>query len=926
MTLRLSDLASVAREYANGAEEIAVIVVSRLGEHRRAARAVTEHGGTVIRSFERFDYLRAQLPLDTLDRLRAAAGVEEAVIDGRMGFEEDLGWPLPVWPPIQGAPVAPPTPPPAPTGAPKPQVTPDLLPADNPFTPSRDVGSPQFIAAHPSCDGRGSVIAIIEFLPDPRHELFRGPACDLDGTPCPKLLRFVSAFDPGAGDFDPRCCARMDLVAEVRGEEFEHGGLRYRVPGSGRYRFGTYHPVASVGPGPRFVETTVEVPVLWEERSGRVWLDVDGDRDFAAHRPVRDVNTAWEVFQFPPELVPNPLGLTQAVRIHASQRVITFHPAVLAHTAAVAAVAAGSRLMGGDAHGVAPGAQLVIVQRAGWILDRRDHHEIEAFCVAASQPDVSVICTQQSPHIGYPQDGGSLVARMLDRIAARSGKLVVAACGNLGPASSTLGAELGYGRATLAVGAYAHRDTLNELDYPARLTDPDWVPDFSSRGPAADGAMKPDLLAPGLWLAPEEELPPGAAGLRSYSTPAGYRMVRGTSNAAPALAGVAALVASAAHQSGLPVDGTRLRRALLAGARHIEGFGAHEQGAGLADVAAAWDAYRSLPETVPELEVRAPVAHVGADQLREPRRGRGLFEREDWRPGDHGRRVLQVARLDTGTESLTLRVELRGAVDAFSVPADITIPPSRELVDLAVDVHPPAPGIHSAELRLVDTASGLPVHQTLLTVVAAHDLGAGTLTERRMTGFKGAAWFVRVPADARSLRCAVHPLGGEVSVRLVDPSMHGQLRLGRAGEEGPLSTTIDTPPAGVWEIRVYRDQPSSSDVELQAAAEMSEPEPSRPATEPARLGQAPATRFRPAVIDLDLPEHAHTVTVAARAPDGVELALFVYRWDGERATPVGRARGRTPHVRLDRPPAGSHRILVFAATDLPLEVDVRAGA
>jgi hypothetical protein len=148
----------------------------------------------------------------------------------------------------------------------------------------------------------------------------------------------------------------------------------------------------------------------------------------------------------------------------------------------------------------------------------------------------------------------------------------------------------------------------------------------------------------------------------------------------------------------------------------------------------------------------------------------------------------------------------------------------------------------------------------------------------------------------------VHPSGGEASVRLVDPSMHGQRQIGRGGEDGSLSATIETPPAGVWEVRVFRDRPPSSEVEFEATVEMSVPAPSGPETEPARFLQAPATRFRPALIDLDLAEHAHTVGVAAWAPDGVELALFVYRWDGEGATPVGRAHGRTPHVRLDRPP------------------------
>jgi subtilisin family serine protease len=75
-----------------------------------------------------------------------------------------------------------------------------------------------------------------------------------------------------------------------------------------------------------------------------------------------------------------------------------------------------------------------------------------------------------------------------------------------------------------------------------RMADnPGGIAAFSSRGPAADGRIKPDLVAPGTWIAAARSHAPGAGTLWG---PLGtdYALSGGTSMATPLAAGAAALV------------------------------------------------------------------------------------------------------------------------------------------------------------------------------------------------------------------------------------------------------------------------------------------------------------------------------------------------------------------------------------------------
>ena len=99
---------------------------------------------------------------------------------------------------------------------------------------------------------------------------------------------------------------------------------------------------------------------------------------------------------------------------------------------------------------------------------------------------------------------------------------------------------------------------------------------FSSSGLAFDGRVKPDLVAPGVGIA-TSDVGSGQNGSEAFGT------VNGTSAAAAAVAGAAAVLA----QARPALDARSLRSLLVGSANPIAGDGVTAQGAGLLDVASA---------------------------------------------------------------------------------------------------------------------------------------------------------------------------------------------------------------------------------------------------------------------------------------------------------------------------------------------------
>ncbi|MCX5402465.1 S8 family serine peptidase [Streptomyces sp. NBC_00335] len=319
------------------------------------------------------------------------------------------------------------------------------------------------------------------------------------------------------------------------------------------------------------------------------------------------------------------------------------------HGTHVASIAAGTgAASGGALKGVAPGAKVI----SGKVLDDRGYGSDSAV-IAGMEWAVAEGASVVNLSLGsrdFP--GVDPVEATVDRLSAEKGVLFAIAAGNDGAGESTVGSP-GSADAALTVGAVDDKDVLAE---------------FSSRGPrVGDGAVKPDLTAPGVGItaaaAPGSKLDtdPGA----QHPVP-GYLQLNGTSMATPHVAGAAALL----KQKNPGWTGTELKGALTASTKD-GAVGVQQQGTGRVQVD------KALSQTV---ITEQPSVSLGTAQ---------------WPHADDVPLTKKVAYRNLGTTDITLDLAVTGT-DArgkaapagfFSLGADkVTVPAGgRAEVDLSAD-------------------------------------------------------------------------------------------------------------------------------------------------------------------------------------------------------------------------------------------------
>ncbi|MFF4173804.1 S8 family serine peptidase [Streptomyces sp. NPDC001744] len=196
------------------------------------------------------------------------------------------------------------------------------------------------------------------------------------------------------------------------------------------------------------------------------------------------------------------------------------------HGTHVASIAVGTGAKSGGLYkGVAPGARVI----SGKVLDDEgfgDDSSVIAGMEWAAAEGADVI----NLSLGSPDSPGvDPLEATVDRLSAEKGILFTVAAGNDGKyGASTVGSP-GSADAALTVGAVDKDDRLAP---------------FSSTGPrAGDGAVKPDLTAPGVAITAAAA--PGSAIDTNPGTPhpaPGYLQIDGTSMATPHVAGAAAIL------------------------------------------------------------------------------------------------------------------------------------------------------------------------------------------------------------------------------------------------------------------------------------------------------------------------------------------------------------------------------------------------
>ena len=140
--LGMNDEKLLAEAIASDQSSVTVLIAAKGGAARQAAQAVSATGGTVQYRDDALGYLRALVPTVSVRQLAANASVQAIDLDETFDVPD-----------------------PRPDGALAviPQPAPDEdTPRDNPYMPTGDIGSAQFLEAHPEWDGRGVTIGIVD--------------------------------------------------------------------------------------------------------------------------------------------------------------------------------------------------------------------------------------------------------------------------------------------------------------------------------------------------------------------------------------------------------------------------------------------------------------------------------------------------------------------------------------------------------------------------------------------------------------------------------------------------------------------------------------------------------------------------------------------------------------------------------------------
>ncbi|MER5177190.1 S8 family serine peptidase [Streptomyces sp. NPDC002896] len=837
-----ADAELLAEAKADGDKNVTFMVATTPGKTEQVAEQLDAvDGGLVGKTIDKLGYVRATVPTAKADKAIAAAQKLSSVQAIDLKQEIPLDDPTPAADTAKGAG----------TAAEGTYAAPGKnTPAKNPYNPSFETGSVDFVKDHPTYDGRGITIGILDSGVDLGH-----PALQKTTTGERKIVDWVTATDPVSdGDGTWR-----RMTTSVSGPAFtittaSQGTEKFTAP-AGSYKFNYFAEAATTGGDMagdlnRDGDTTDVWGVLYDPAAGTMTVDLDDDLDFTDETPMKPYKDGFQIGYFgkddPSTEVAERIPFVAEIRKDvvynaAGDKADYVNIGVIEgeHGTHVAGITAANSLFGGKMNGQAPGAKLVSSRACTWSGGCTNIALTEGMADLVINRGVDIVNMSIG---GLPalNDGNNARARLYTRLIDDYGVQLVISAGNSGPGANTIG-DPALADKVISVGAAVSKETW-AANYGSAVEKKYAMFPFSSRGPREDGGFTPTISAPGAAINTIQTWLPGAPVAEAgYSLPAGYGMLQGTSMASPQAAGASALLLSAAKAKGIDLTPAKLRTALTSTAHHITAVQAYEEGAGLVDVPDAWEAVKD-GATANEYTVKAPV-DTNIDQfLAEPGVGTGVYDRESGLKLGQ-KKVYEVTVTRTSGPDRVVRHELslaNNSGDTFSIvgPDEISLGLNKP-VTVKIAAKPRYSGVRSAILEVDDPSTEGVDKQILNTVVVSNDLTSGSYTfassgsvQRNSTK----SYFVTVPEGAKTLEVAIGGLKGASQTRFIAIHPYGvpvdntstpycyNNYLDGNGCRPDVRSYAD-PQAGVWEIEVESrrtspllDNPYKVDVTVLGAA------------------------------------------------------------------------------------------------------------
>lgn len=889
-TLGAHDLDLLAEAKAKHQRTVTLIVATDKGEAGDVAKALEALGGDIATRHDKVGYVRAQVPTDAVLRAAKVPGI--AAID----LNEVVTMPKPD--PSNAAAAAA-----AAVGAPGAST-----PADNPYMPTGETGAVAFKEAHPTWDGRGVTVGIMDSGVD-----LDNPALQTTSTGERKIVDWFTATDPL---FDGDATWRAMLTEVAAAPTFTYAGLSWTAPANGTYRINRFNEAITAASSPggdvnRDGDTTDLFGVLYDPATNNIWVDVNQDRDFSNDGGVmRPYNEQFQVGHFGTD---NPATAVrdQMPFVVEFREDVDVTPAGLPgvadfvnigiiedeHGSHVAGITAANDMFGNpNLDGAAPGAKIVSARACNW----------GGGCTAAALTDGMVeLVTNRGVDVvnmsigGLPalNDGNNARVVLYNRLIDDYGVQIVLSAGNNGPGLNTIGDPAVTDNAISAAASISKETYLANYGSVTRV--PYQLMNFSSRGPAEDGGAKPTVAAPGsaisttpLW---QPGIPVAEAG---YDLPPGYQMINGTSMASPQTAGGVALLLSAGFANDKGLTPAAIRRAIVSSANWIPGATAAGQGSGLLDIPGAWNLLKGKALETRGYTVDAPVCTPISDFLATPDRGIGIYNRCAVGEGglrDGQTRTYAVRITRTSGPAGTVRHNLKwvGNDGTYSSAGRVDLPLNRAVrVDVTVEA---STGAHSALLRVDDPKTPAVDHEILNTIIVSNaprrpNFSYSTSGSVDRNNYK--SFFVTVPEGAAALQVNLSGIATGSQTRFIAFNPWGvavdntsspfcYTNYSDPATCKPQERSYENPLPGVWEIEVESRRTS--------------PVLNNPFTLTARIQ---GVTVDPAVVEL--------ASVEAGVPTPVEWTVT----NNYGPVTVHGEGGPLGSARVDRPTIANHATLV----------------
>jgi len=892
------DRGDVATAHARGDTAVTVIIAAMPGGTGQLAQTIQRMGGTIRFRDDQVDYIRARVPVDSVERLAHDPSVHSLGItmkgadrgfgaSGTESFAPADALPLGATPD---------------TGAAWPPKQSDY-PLTHRYDPLRDMNGVAFRKQHPTWDGRGVTLALIDMNPDPLEPELQ-QARTLDGRVVKKIFTYETAIDPD--DEDEGRWLKMTDPVTASGGTFTYSSKSYKAPHDGTFRIAMLDEAKFDSLSNSGLEKDLNrdgnpagssrlFAVIWDEQTNDVWVDTNQNLSFKDEKALTDYSVRPEFAVFgtdnPKTAVRESVGF--GVQIDKARRMVAINAGVPFHASLIVGSALGSRGTRGRFNGVAPGARLAREAEGGMA-----YGQTEAVIRALENPEVDAAWLEQCNNITKPyllRDGRLVPTVIYSRLIEKFKKPIMIPTHNY----PVLGGSDDFVLADCGIGVGGHESQGSFLaNYGVRTRYVDNLLITGGYAPMGNGAFGPTIVSPSNIISGYRGWEDAASGYMAsvFRLPPGYRISGGTSTATPVATGAVAMLISGAKQSGVKYDACRIKQALSMSAKYVPNIPIYKQGNGVIDIAGAWDLLRAMDKAglPPTITSAAPVKHVYSALLVKPNEGVGLFERDGWTAGDHGARTMTFTRTSgpSGAMPFTISV-ISDSGGRITAPASVSLP-LNEPVPVTLDISVTTPGVHSSLITLDNPSVPGHAYRTLATIVAAEPLNASNHykveTKTEVPRPEMRSYFYRVPPGVSALQVVLDSSKREVQVALIKPDTRtaSATRIvaeraarggGGGGGENPIlpaaTYVVAQPMPGVWEVRL-------TDIEDTRTFDWKASEAGTP---------VPPTKVR--------------LTISALAAGATASALAQSAGDngGQSATPQAREPGAPNELRLVSPMA-----------------------